>query len=89
MAQYDSIWFPEVKVLAIDDDQCPECGGEDCVEVLEDNEYFCRKCRQSWKTLQCPECHTENIEVVEGALLHYIANHSGQCNECGCIWKID
>lgn len=39
--------------------------------------------------MNCPDCGSPNIEIVEGALLHYEANHSGQCDDCGCIWIVD
>lgn len=39
--------------------------------------------------MKCPECQTEDIEIIKGALFHYFANHSGCCNICGCVWIID
>lgn len=53
------------------------------------NNHFWKFFNDLAKNYICPDCNSTNIEVTEGALLHYVANHSGQCLDCDCIWKID
>ena len=37
----------------------------------------------------CPDCGSDNTEIIEGAIFQTEANHSGECAECGCAWTID
>lgn len=59
MAQYDSIYFPKRK-FSIDEDPCPDCGGENCVEIIRQGEYACKKCGEVWSV---PDETTNPLEV--------------------------
>lgn len=42
-------YYPEIKLIAAEDNYCPECGNEKVyqIEGLE-NEFYCKKCDCQW-----------------------------------------
>jgi hypothetical protein len=72
-----------VKVVREDHPKLDFMDDEEIQEIID----FANRGRSEMVT--CPDCGSQNIEIVEGAIYQCEANHSGECQECLCAWTID